>query len=233
MTVEAGPALASAPVAAGYGSDGPAVEVHELRKRYPKGAVEAVAGLTFLVGPGEVFGLLGPNGAGKTTTIGVLTTRVKPTSGTARVAGIDVVAHPVAARSTLAVVPQRNNLDRSLSVRQNLLFHAAYHGVPRAERDERAKGLLEAFGLMERADQKPDMFSGGQSQRMMIARTLMHAPKVLFLDEPTTQTGGIRLVSLFYRVRAGIVSIFTRSGGRQSPRWDGKFRRVGNSGKVA
>ena len=130
--------------------------------------------------------MLGPNGAGKTTTVGILTTRVKPTGGTAYVSGVDVMADPVAARRILAVVPQRNNLDRSLSVKQNLLFHAAYHGVPRAERRRRADALLEQFGLGARANEKPAMFSGGQSQRMMIARALMHAPEVLFLDEPST-----------------------------------------------
>ena len=163
-----------------------AVEVVDLRKRYPKSKVEAVAGISFAVEPGEVFGLLGPNGAGKTTTVGILTTRVKPTGGRAYVSGVDVMADPVAARRILAVVPQRNNLDRSLSVKQNLLFHAAYHGVPRAERRKRADALLEQFGLGARADEKPAMFSGGQSQRMMIARALMHAPEVLFLDEPST-----------------------------------------------
>jgi ABC-2 type transport system ATP-binding protein len=160
--------------------------VRELVKRYPKAPVNAVDGVSFEVGRQEVFGLLGPNGAGKTTTVGVLTTRVRPTSGSASVAGIDVVRDPVRARSTLAVVPQRSNLDRALSIRANLVFHAAYHGVPATERNRRADELLEQFGLLERAKQKPDMFSGGQSQRVMIARALMHAPDVLFLDEPST-----------------------------------------------
>jgi ABC-2 type transport system ATP-binding protein len=160
--------------------------VRELVKRYPKAPVNAVDRVSFEVGRQEVFGLLGPNGAGKTTTVGVLTTRVRPTSGSASVAGIDVVRHPVRARSALAVVPQRSNLDRALSIRQNLVFHAAYHGVPANERNRRADELLEQFGLLDRAKQKPDMFSGGQSQRVMIARALMHAPDVLFLDEPST-----------------------------------------------
>ncbi len=164
----------------------PAVEVRDLVKRYPKGRVNAVDGVSFAVTPGEVFGLLGPNGAGKTTTVGVLTTRVRPTGGVACVGGIDVAADPVRARRLVAVVPQRNNLDRSLSIRQNLLFHAAYHGVPTDERTHRADALLEEFGLAERADDKPDMFSGGQAQRVMVARALMHAPRVLFMDEPTT-----------------------------------------------
>jgi ABC-2 type transport system ATP-binding protein len=163
-----------------------AVTVRHLVKRYPKSPVNAVDGVSFAVRPGEVFGLLGPNGAGKTTTIGVLTTRVRPTSGAASVSGVDVVAEPVVARSRLAVVPQRSNLDRSLSIRDNLIFHAAYHGVPAQERARRADELLEQFGLADRATTKPDFFSGGQSQRVMIARALMHAPEVLFLDEPST-----------------------------------------------
>src|SRR5215472_2668659 len=165
---------------------GSAVHVRDLVKRYPRSPVNAVDGVSFEVGRKEVFGLLGPNGAGKTTTVGVLTTRVKPTSGAASVAGVDVVRDPVRARSTLAVIPQRSNLDRALSIRSNLIFHAAYHGVPPKERNRRADELLEVFGLLDRAKQKPDMFSGGQSQRVMIARALMHAPDVLFLDEPAT-----------------------------------------------
>ena len=162
------------------------VEVSDLVKRYSRSPVNAVDGVSFSVQQGETFGLLGPNGAGKTTTIGVLTTRVRPTAGSARIGGVDVVRDPVEARRQLAVVPQRNNLDRSLSVRDNLIFHAAYHGVPPRERQARADELLEQFGLLDRARAKPDFFSGGQTQRMMIARALMHSPRVLFLDEPTT-----------------------------------------------
>jgi ABC-2 type transport system ATP-binding protein len=166
--------------------EGAAVEVTDLVKRYPKAPVDSVAGITFGVRRGEVFGFLGPNGAGKTTTIGILTTRIRLTRGQARVAGVDVMSDPVGARRLLGVVPQQNNLDRSLSVRQNLLFHASYHGVPRAVRKARADELLSPFGLADRPDGRPDDFSGGQIQRMMIARALMHAPTVLFLDEPST-----------------------------------------------
>ena len=162
------------------------IEVADLVKRYPKAAANAVDGVSFAVAAGEVFGLLGPNGAGKTTTVGMLTTRVRPTSGIARIGGVDVLQDPVAARQQLAVVPQRSNLDRSISIRDNLIFHAAYHGVPAREREDRADELLDQFGLLDRAQDKPDFFSGGQSQRVMIARALMHAPRVLFLDEPTT-----------------------------------------------
>ncbi len=164
----------------------PAVEVLDLVKRYPKAAVNAVDGVSLGVAAIEVFGLLGPNGAGKTTTVGMLTTRVRPTAGTARVGGLDGVGDPVGARQQAAVVPQRSNFDRSLSIRDNLIFHAAYHGVPAHERERRPDEMLDQFGLLDRAGDKPDFFSGGQSQRVMIARALMHAPRVLFLDEPTT-----------------------------------------------
>ncbi|MGH3438858.1 MAG: ABC transporter ATP-binding protein [Sciscionella sp.] len=163
-----------------------AVVVADLVKRYRSNAPPAVDELSFTVPPGEIFGLLGPNGAGKTTTVGVLTTRVLPTSGTALVHGVNVVADPTAARQLLAVVPQRNNLDRSLSIKQNLLFHAHYHGVGRVERNRRADEILDHMGLAEQAKARIDFVSGGQAQRVMIARALMHKPKVLFLDEPST-----------------------------------------------
>ena len=163
-----------------------AVQVTDLVKRYPGRPVNAVDGISFTVARGEVFGLLGPNGAGKTTTIGVLTTRVLPTSGTASVAGVEVAADPVTARSRLSVVPQRSNLDRALTARQNLVFHAAYHGVGRAERNRRADALLEQLGLGGRGGDKVDDYSGGMAQRLLIARALMHAPQVVFLDEPST-----------------------------------------------
>ncbi|MGH7640233.1 MAG: ABC transporter ATP-binding protein [Candidatus Dormibacteria bacterium] len=182
MTTETVPAAAP-----GVSSTGEAVVlVRELVKRYPSRPVNAVDGVSFEVRQGEVFGLLGPNGAGKTTTVGILTTRVRPTSGRALVAGVDVVKDPVAARRQLAVVPQRMNIDRSLSARRNLLFHAAYFGMPAKERAARADALLQEFGLADRANDKVDRFSGGQAQRLMLARGLMHDPQVLFLDEPTT-----------------------------------------------
>jgi ABC-2 type transport system ATP-binding protein len=175
--------------------------VEGLEKRYPKSPVNAVDGVTFSVEQGEVFGLLGPNGAGKTTTIGILTTRVRPTAGVARVGGIDVTRDPVRARTQLAVVPQRTNLDRSLSIRQNLIFHAAYHRVPAAERNRRADELLELFGLSDRGGDKPDYMSGGQSQRIMIARSMMHTPQVLFLDEPSTGLDPAARLFVWDRVR--------------------------------
>jgi ABC-2 type transport system ATP-binding protein len=163
-----------------------AVQVTDLVKRYPGRPTNAVDSISFTVERGEIFGLLGPNGAGKTTTIGVLTTRVLPTAGNATVAGVDVAADPVTARSRLSVVPQRSNLDRALTARQNLVFHAAYHGIGRAERNRRADALLQQLGLGDRGKDKVDNYSGGMAQRLLIARALMHAPQVIFLDEPST-----------------------------------------------
>jgi ABC-2 type transport system ATP-binding protein len=179
-----------------------AVQVADLVKRYPGRQANAVDGISFAVERGEVFGLLGPNGAGKTTTIGVLTTRVLPTSGSARVAGIDVAADPVTARSRLSVVPQRPNLDRALTARQNLVFHAAYHGIGRAERNRRADVLLTQLGLGDRGGDKVDNYSGGMAQRLLIARALMHAPQVIFLDEPSTGLDPQARLFVWDRVRA-------------------------------
>jgi ABC-2 type transport system ATP-binding protein len=178
-----------------------AVVVEDLVKRYRKSQVNAVDGISFEVSSGEIFGLLGPNGAGKTTTVGVLTTRVRPTSGRGLVGGVDVAKHPVHARALLAVVPQRNNLDRALSIRDNLLFHAAYHGVPGSEARRRSENLLADFGLADRADEKPEFVSGGQAQRVMIARALMHAPAALFLDEPTTGLDPAARLFVWERIR--------------------------------
>jgi ABC-2 type transport system ATP-binding protein len=162
------------------------IVVEGLEKQYGRSPVKAVNTVSFDVARGEVFGLLGPNGAGKTTTIGVLTTRVLPTSGHARICGIDVVEDSVGVKPNIAVVPQRNNLDRSLTAIENLTFHGAYFSFNRKDRRERALQLLKEFGLAERAKDKVDKYSGGMAQRLLIARALMHAPQVLFLDEPTT-----------------------------------------------
>jgi ABC-2 type transport system ATP-binding protein len=145
----------------------------------------AVVKLNLRVRAGEFFGLLGPNGAGKTTTIGMLTTRVIPTSGQAVVAGVDVVARPALARTRLAVVSQTITLDRGLNVFDNLYFHGRYFGLSRAECKARATDLLERFSLVDKARAMVDTLSGGLAQRVQIARALLHRPEVLFLDEPT------------------------------------------------
>jgi len=163
-----------------------AVRTRDLVKWYPKRDRAAIDGLTFSVARGEIFGLLGPNGAGKTTTIGVLTTRVVPTRGEVSVGGVDLLRDGAEARRRLAVVSQYNNLDRGLTIRQNLLMHGLYHGLSRAERRRRADGLLAEMGLTDRAEAKVGQLSGGQQQRVKIARALMHEPSVLFVDEPST-----------------------------------------------
>jgi len=150
-----------------------------------RGEIIALKGLDLDVHEGEFFGLLGPNGAGKTTTIGILTTRVKPTSGSALVGGANVGSDAVRVRQRIGVVPQRPNPDRSLNVLENLLFHAAYFGIPTATSLPRANALLEQLAIGDKAHSKVDEMSGGQQQRLMIARALIHEPQVIFLDEPT------------------------------------------------
>jgi ABC-2 type transport system ATP-binding protein len=163
-----------------------AIVVEGLRKRYGQSGSEAVKGIDFRVRQGEIFGLLGPNGAGKTTTIGVITTRVRPTGGRVLVDGLDVTTDQVAVKLRLAIVPQRPNLDRSLSALENLTFHAAYFGFSRRARRERALELLERVGLKGRENDRVDQYSGGMAQRLIIARALIHRPQILILDEPTT-----------------------------------------------
>ncbi|MEV7008499.1 ABC transporter ATP-binding protein [Streptosporangium sp. NPDC051022] len=165
-----------------------AVDTSELRKTYvtSSGVTEAVAGLTLRVGRGELFGLLGPNGAGKTTTMGMLTTRIAPTSGTAAVAGADVVGDPIAVRRSIGVVPQYNNLDRQLTALENLEFSGRYAGLTAKAARRRALELLELFSMESRAGAKINEMSGGQAQRVMLARALMRRPDILFLDEPTS-----------------------------------------------
>jgi len=167
-------------------SDGTSViRASRLTKVYPTG-VKAVDALDLEVRAGEIFGLLGPNGAGKTTTVGMLTTRVIPSSGSAVVAGIDVVADPPAAKARVGVVSQTNTLDRSLTVRENLYFHCRYFGMGARPAAQAADGLLGLFRLADRADADVSTLSGGMAQRLLFARAVAHRPEVLFLDEPTS-----------------------------------------------
>ena len=162
------------------------VQVEGLRKVYEgKQRVVAVDGIDLGVREGELYGLLGPNGAGKTTTIGICTTRVLPTSGQVRIAGVDVVRSPALARRSMGIVPQFNTLDRSCTIYENIHFHCLYFGLSRAEARHRTNQLLEQFFLSERADSYPSQLSGGLAQRVQIARAIAHRPKVLFLDEPS------------------------------------------------
>ena len=164
---------------------GAAVQTGAMPGAGSNGDIVALEGLDLEVRSGEFFGLLGPNGAGKTTTISILTTRGELTSGGAVVAGADVVRESAAVRQRIGVVPQRPNPDRSLTARENLIFHASYFGIAHAVAAARADHLLAAFALADRGDAKVGELSGGQQQRLMIARALMHDPEVLFLDEPT------------------------------------------------
>jgi ABC-2 type transport system ATP-binding protein len=165
-----------------------AIEIEDLHKTYKSGdrQVKAVRGISLTVREGESFGLLGPNGAGKSTTFGMLTTRVRPTSGTMTVAGADPTRDPVSVKRRIGAVTQYNTLDRQLTALENLEFRGRFAGL--SARDARARGreLLDRFGLADRANAMVHRLSGGQAQRVMIARALLTRPAILFLDEPTS-----------------------------------------------
>jgi ABC-2 type transport system ATP-binding protein len=177
----------SAPPPGASGGSGPpaSAKAGGKKDKQPKPEIVALNGLSLDVSAGEVFGLLGPNGAGKSTTIGILTTRVKPTTGNAWIGDHDVWKEQVAVKRLIGVVAQRPNLDFSLTAREILLFHGAYFGQGSEERSKRAARLLDRFKLTDRAEQMVRGFSGGMMQRLSIARAMMHDPQVLFLDEPS------------------------------------------------
>jgi ABC-2 type transport system ATP-binding protein len=162
-----------------------AIEVDGLEKTYPKG-VRALDGLSFDVGEGIVFGLLGPNGAGKSTTVKILVTLSEPDAGQARVAGHDVVREPDAVRRSIGYVPQASGVDVHATGRENLFLQGKVQRVPQAELRRRVDELLATFGIRDFADRIVRTYSGGMKRRLDVALGLVHRPRVLFLDEPTT-----------------------------------------------
>jgi len=161
------------------------IRTRQLTKVYPGGDVAAVDHLDLEVHAGEIFGLLGPNGAGKTTTVGMLTTRVVPTSGSARVGDVDVMAHPTLAKQLIGVVSQQNTLDRALTVWENLYYHGLLFGMGTGASRRTADEMLEKIQLTKWATKSVYALSGGMAQRLMVARAIFHRPAVLFMDEPT------------------------------------------------
>ncbi len=161
-----------------------ALHITDLTKRYPTG-VEALRGVSLEIKPGEFFGLLGPNGAGKSTLIHCTTGLAQPSSGSIQVFGRDAIRDYTEARQAVGLAPQELNLDWFLTVEETLDFHAGYFGMPKRERRERAKELLETFSLTEKRDERTRTLSGGMKRRVILARALMHRPRLLILDEPT------------------------------------------------
>jgi ABC-2 type transport system ATP-binding protein len=163
----------------------PAIEANDLTKTYP-GDVKALDGLSFSVEEGTVFGLLGPNGAGKSTTVKILTTLAHPDSGKAQVGGFDVGSDPARVREVIGVVGQRSGLDREATGRENLRLQGQIFSMGGRELERRIDALLEQFGLTDAGDRLVRNYSGGMQRRLDIALALVHEPRVLFLDEPTT-----------------------------------------------
>src|ERR1700719_962189 len=161
-----------------------AIEVTKLKKQF--GDFVAVKDVSFTVHSGEIFGLLGPNGAGKTTLIRMMTTLTPPTSGTAVVGGHDVVTDADGVRHCIGVIPQALTSDPELTASENMLIHAKLYGLSASQRQEVIPRVLESVGLTEFADKLVGSFSGGMRRRLEIARGLVHSPKIMFLDEPTT-----------------------------------------------
>ncbi|MFL5846031.1 MAG: ABC transporter ATP-binding protein [Solirubrobacteraceae bacterium] len=161
-----------------------ALQITDLVKRYPTGT-EALKGVSLEIGEGEFWGLLGPNGAGKSTLIHCTTGLAQPTSGSIHVFGHDALGDYQQARLAVGLAPQELDLDWFLTVRESLDYHAGYFGIPKKERRERAAELLETFSLSDKAEERTRWLSGGMKRRLVLARALMHRPKLLILDEPT------------------------------------------------
>ena len=181
------------------------VEARNLQKTY--GKIQATEDVSFSIEAGEIFGLLGPNGAGKTTTIRMLSGLTVPDGGEAVVDGCDVVRDPVSAKKRLGVVPESSNLYMELSATENLVYMAQLYGMPKAEWKQRAEELLRQFGLYERRDDRFQGFSKGMKRRLTIAAALVHRPRIVFLDEPTT---GLDIMSA--RGLRGLIRELKKSG---------------------
>jgi ABC-2 type transport system ATP-binding protein len=177
------------------GGNGFAIQVQNISKRF--GALQAVNEVSFTVKNGEIFGLLGPNGAGKSTLIRMMTTLVPPTSGTAIVAGHDIIRDPNAVRERIGVIPQNLTSDPELTCAENIGIHARLYGITGTRRRERTMELLEAVGLRDRANALASTLSGGMRRRLEIARGIVHDPEILFLDEPTTGLDPVSRVSVW------------------------------------
>jgi len=162
---------------------GPAVELEKVQKHY--NGVPVVNDLSFTIAPGEIFGLLGPNGAGKSTTIRMLTTLTRPSGGTVKVAGFDVVQQAAAVKRNIGVVLQQTSVDGDLTVWENLELHGRLHHLPRSQRSAAIDRWLTYVELTDRRDSLVKTLSGGMKRRLQIARALLHQPQILFLDEPT------------------------------------------------
>ncbi len=218
-----------------------AVRTERLRKQY--GSLVAVAGLDLTIPRGEVFGLLGPNGSGKTTTIRMLTGLIGPTSGSAWVAGIDVVANPEAVRRRIGYMSQRFGLYEDLTVRENLKFYSELYGVIGAEGKKRREEVLEEFALSPRAEQLAGALSGGWKQRLALACATTHRPDLVFLDEPTAGVDPAarrhfwRIIA--ERARAGLTVLVTTHYMDEAERCDrlallsrGELIAVGTPGEI-
>jgi ABC-2 type transport system ATP-binding protein len=173
------------PTSNGTRNDANGIEVSGLVREF-KGGVKAVDGIDFEVRPGEIYGFLGPNGAGKSTTVHMLTTLLPPTAGSARVAGHDVVKEGAEVRDAIGAALQEAALDPNLTARDHMRLQGALHGMPKAERTKRGDELIDRVGLSDAADRKVGGYSGGMKRRLDLALALLHGPRVLFLDEPTT-----------------------------------------------
>jgi ABC-2 type transport system ATP-binding protein len=176
-----------------------AIDVQDIKKTF--GDFTAVAGVSFQVQPGEVFGLLGPNGAGKSTLIRMLTTLLPPSGGSARVGGFDVAREADSVRRVIGVIPQAMTSDTELSVEENLIIFSKLYGVPRARRKVLIDELLAAVGLTEWRDKQVMYLSGGMRRRVEIARGLVHEPRIFFLDEPTTGLDPVSRVAVWEMIQ--------------------------------